>query len=492
MKSTSMNVSLSLSLLVGLTAWPNLLEARIHGKKSRIKPTSLITVTPPGYSHTLISEMDREVNQFERVAHGMLVKDDCVPFRVGGIGRIDIQYLTCSIEAMERESRGELVAGSIEVPDSLARRFNFWRRVYSLWSKNQYVMHIGDFPEVVLEIHDSTRISDAGDKSREKLVKPWFDLRRRQYQQIFIKLNSIKDFARAELSPAERRVFELFKHVERKDKFLMAAQSIRMQRGQREYIESGLAVASKYLPHVEESFKKEGVPPEFARLAFIESSFNLQAMSKVGASGVYQIMPQTGRDYLIVDGGIDERNDPIKASHAAAKLLMLNYRILGAWPLAITAYNHGVGGIRRAMQAVGSQDLPTLIERYDGPNFGFASKNFYTGFLGLLATLERANRVFPNVVMNQPLQFQTVAVGGKSVDFVKNKYKLSSWTIQSYNPDISRSFIKSGSSVFPLRYRLKVPNSEPKSEVIAKSAPVSRAVVLEKSSRRMKTVRYSP
>jgi hypothetical protein len=475
--STRQSLHTQSKLILSLVLASSLLPEHVFAKGRKRVPQSpsstLTSVTPPGYSRTLISEMDRESLQFEKVAQTMLVKDDCVPYRVGGIGRIDIQYLTCSQEAESKEIKPDLVAGRIEVPESMARRFNFWRRVYSLWSKNQYVMHVGDFPEVVLEIHDSSRIQDLGDKGREKTMKPWFDVRRRQYQQILIKLQRMKEIQVAELTPAERRVFELFKHIERKDKYLAAAQSIRMQRGQREYIESGLATASKYLPHVEESFRKEGVPAEFARVAFIESSFNLQAMSKVGASGVYQIMPETGRDYLVVSGGIDERNDPIKASHAAAKLLMLNYKILGEWPLAITAYNHGVGGIRRAMQAVGSRDLATLIEKYDGPNFGFASKNFYAGFLGLLATLDKADRVFPRVDLNKPLQFQVVHVGGKSIDAVKSKYKLSSWALMGLNPDISRSFVKSG-GVFPNRYKLKVPVSngspEPLDSLVVKQA----------------------
>jgi membrane-bound lytic murein transglycosylase D len=410
----------------------------------------------PGRTVPLNAEMEQEVIHFNRLSNLLLIKDECVPVRVGGIGRIDFQYLSCSETAKSKNAIGEKIAGDITVPDALAQRFNFWRRVYSLWSKNQYVMHISEMPEVVLEIHDSTRIEDMGDKAREKFMKPWLDVRRREYQQVLLKLHRSKNLDESQLTQVEKRIYGLFEHVQRKDKFLIAAQSIRVQRGQREYIEKGLVTASKYLPHLEESFKKEGVPAEFARIAFIESSFNLQAMSKVGASGVYQIMPDTGRDYLVIDNGVDERNDPIKASRAAAKLLLLNYKILGSWPLAITAYNHGVGGINRAMRATGSNDLVKLIEKYDGPNFGFASKNFYTGFLGLLATLERANKVFPNLKLDEPLNYQLVNVGNLSISEIKSKYRISSGTLVALNPDISHSFIRQNLP-FPARYRLKVP-----------------------------------
>jgi membrane-bound lytic murein transglycosylase D len=140
-------------------------------------------------------------------------------------------------------------------------------------------------------------------------------------------------------------------------------------------------------------------------------------------------------------------------------LLLLNYKILGSWPLAITAYNHGVGGIRKATAAVGTSDITTLINKYDGPNFGFASKNFYTGFLGLLATLKNAEKIFPNVPYVAPLVFRNISVGGKSVEEVRTKNKLTNSVIASYNPDITWGFLRRG-GVFPKRYMLKVPASK--------------------------------
>ncbi len=405
-----------------------------------------------GLSHT----MDREHEVFVKIREAMSKEEECVPVRVGALGQIDIQYLACSDAAFKQDAESFKVSENIRVPQAISRRVNFWRRVYSLWSKNQYVIHVPEYPEVVLEIHDSTRIADVGDKRREKLMKPGLDSRRRHYRQILHKLAGLKKIERDKLTVTERRVHDAFAHISAKNKFRIAASSLRVQRGQREYIATGLEVAQKYLPHVEAEFQKQGLMPELARIAFIESSFNLKALSKVGASGVYQVMPETGRDYLIVNDLIDERNDPIKASRAAAKLLAMNYKILGEWPLAITAYNHGVGGISRAMREKGTSDIVTLINKYDGANFGFASKNFYAGFLGLLATLKNAQKVFPEIPPSEALRFETVKVGGKSLSEVKKKYKLTNFTITSLNPDIGRSFMRSN-GVFPSRYVLKVP-----------------------------------
>ena len=423
----------------------------------------------PGTSTTLLSEMELEVKQFKKVSAAMNITEDCVPARVGGFGRIDIQYLDCAPEALERDGLAFKITDQLVVPKGIARRVNFWRRVYSLWSKNQYVLHVGDIPEIVLEIHDSSRLRDMGDKAREKIMKPWLDVRRRQYQQILIKLHNMKNLDPERLSEVERRLVQLFEHVDRKDKYFIAAQSLRVQRGQREYIEKGLESAPRYLPYIEQEFARQGVMPELARIAFIESSFNLQAYSKVGASGVYQLMPDTGKEYLIVDGGIDERNDPIKASRAAAKLFLMNYRILGEWPLAITAYNHGVGGIRRAMQSVGSSNIVDLINRYDGPNFGFASKNFYSGFLGLLITLQNSQKLFPAVKRVEPLHFALVHAGGMSVTEVKSKYHVTSVTMSYMNNDIGRGFLRDD-NYFPRGYMLKVPEQRPQKPEIVRLA----------------------
>ncbi len=407
-------------------------------------------------SQVLVEQMEGENVTFDRLLNQANMSDECLPIRVGGLVQIDVEYLACSAAAKDRDGEAFSVSDDLEVPAGLARRVNFWRRVYSLWSKDQDVLHIAEFPEVVLEIHNSSRMAGIGDKSRTNAMKPWLEARRQRYKQILISLAATPNIDSSKLSGTELRVFKLFSHIENKNKFKLAAFSIRVQRGQREFIAKGLQTSAKYLPHVEAEFKAQGLMPELARIAFIESSFNLQALSKVGASGVYQVMPDTGRDYLVVTPEIDERNDPIKASRAAAKLLAMNYKIVGSWPLAITAYNHGIGGISRAAREYGSKDIVALVNHYDGANFGFASKNFYSGFLGMLATLKNSPKVFPDVIIAEPLRFDLVRVGGMSLLDVKVRYKVSTATLAAYNPDIGRSFLRNGGT-FPTRYMAKIP-----------------------------------
>lgn len=104
------------------------------------------------------------------------------------------------------------------------------------------------------------------------------------------------------------------------------------------------------------------------------------ARSKVGAVGLWQLMPQT-MQLLMGKKAVNHRTDPVTATVAAAKLLKQNYEKTGSWPLALTAYNHGLGGVMRAVRHTSSTDLCKIIERYNSPSFRFASSNFYAQFL---------------------------------------------------------------------------------------------------------------
>lgn len=404
-----------------------------------------------------VAQVEADTANFELQTRAITNSNECFPIHLRDTQRIGILYLYCSDAAFAQDAEGVRISENFKVPDSIARRYNFWRRVYSLWGKDQYVMHLSEYPEVVLQAFDVSRVSqDVGPIRRENMVKKVAKAEREYYRKILLQMHQFRN--KPELfTAAMKRIEKSMAHISDKDKYLTAYRSLRLQRGQRDFIANGLMTAPKYFPAIEEEFKSQGIPVEITRLAFVESSFNLMARSKVGASGVYQIMPATGRQYLKMHSGVDERNDPIKASRAAAKLLKLNYSLTGSWPLAITAYNHGVGGIKRAVRSVGSNDIHQLINRYRGNQFGFASKNFYASFLGVLATLKDADRIFPEVPKVSPMNFEAVrltkATGLKDL---KKKYSMTSQEVAAMNPDISGHVVRNH-GVLPRGYVLKVP-----------------------------------
>jgi membrane-bound lytic murein transglycosylase D len=382
---------------------------------------------------------------------------ECFPIHVRDADKIGILYLHCSDAAYAKDGESVDLSENFPVPVGIARRYNFWRRIYSLWGKDQYVMHSSEYPELVVEAFDVSRVGeDVGAVRREIMVKKAAKGERDRYSRLLLAMyKNRKD--ESKFTPAMQRMARVMAHIKAPDKYLIASRTLRLQRGQRDFIANGLTVGPRYLPSIEAEFKEQGIPVEITRLAFVESSFNLKAHSKVGASGVYQLMPATGRQYLKVNGIVDERNDPIKASRAAAKLLKLYYGMTGSWPLAITGYNHGVNGIRRAVQRVGSNDIVDLINRYDGNAFGFASKNFYASFLGVYATLKDADRIFPEVPKVAPLAFLTVRLDrAMTLSALKKKYGVSKDDVAALNPDISAGTIRY-SGELPRGYVLKIP-----------------------------------
>ena len=179
-----------------------------------------------------------------------------------------------------------------------------------------------------------------------------------------------------------------------------------MQTGQKDHFVAGLKRRSRYLPAIHERLSLESLPKELAHLPLVESSFNTKATSKVGAAGVWQIMPHIGRQFFTVSKHLDERLSPLKATRVATALLKENYQILNKnWSLAVTAYNHGPSHVRRIFKKTGSHSLGQMILKNKNPRFGFASENFYAEFLAATYASEYQNEVFDSFEKPASLAF---------------------------------------------------------------------------------------
>lgn len=116
--------------------------------------------------------------------------------------------------------------------------------------------------------------------------------------------------------------------------------------------------SEQYLSYARKVFRERGMPEELANLAIVESGYRPDALSRAGAAGAWQFMPQTGLNYgLSQDWWQDDRLDPYKATEAAANYLQKLYNDFGDWPTAIAAYNAGEGKIARALSGTGSKDF---------------------------------------------------------------------------------------------------------------------------------------
>jgi membrane-bound lytic murein transglycosylase D len=339
------------------------------------------------------------------------------------------------------------------VPAGLEGAVEFWKKVYGEWSEDEVTFHDRDDLGIVYRRMDQKKSeTQSGYAANEAAQQAVVD----RYRRILLDLATRNPDPRT-LSGEYKEVYELFGDRGSPDRWRRAADRIRVQRGLKEKFHRGLIHAGQFRPHILEIFREEGVPEEIAWLPMVESTFNVEARSKVGAAGVWQFMPGTGRLYMRVDATVDERLDPIIAARGAARLLRHNYEGLGSWPLALTAYNHGYYGMRRAVTQVGTNDYMTIRRLYDGPAFGFASKNFFPEFLAALYVAENAELYFG---IHQPfstLEFDVVSLPvAMSLRDVASAVQIDANRLWQLNPSLTDD-VWAGRRSVPAGFRLRVP-----------------------------------
>ena len=277
-------------------------------------------------------------------------------------------------------------------PAELEADVAFWRRIYTEVTTEGGLLHDPENLSVVYEVLKFP--SDIAPKARTQRI----DDAKRKYSRILDRLASGAE----DLSEEELRVQALWPKGTRRSRFEQASEEVRFQLGQADRFREGLVRSGAWRDHIADTFGKMGLPRELAALPHVESSFNTYAYSKVGAAGMWQFMRSTGRRFLRIDAVVDERLDPYRSTEAAARFLEQNYIVLGSWPLALTAYNHGPGGMKRAQEQLGTSDITTILRKYQSRSFGFASRNFYLAFLAALEIDQNPEKFFPGLRRNPP------------------------------------------------------------------------------------------
>jgi len=160
-----------------------------------------------------------------------------------------------------------------------------------------------------------------------------------------------------------------------------------------------------------------------------------------------------------IDHVLDERNDPFLATTAAGKLLAYNYSIAGNWPMAITAYNHGLAGARRAMRQHGDTSYVDIMRNYRGRTFGFASRNFYVAFLAAKEVDQNPDRYFPGLAPYQPVDYDVLELDVYvPADELSAALNVRERDIARHNPALQAT-VWQGSKHLPQGFSLRMPSS---------------------------------
>jgi membrane-bound lytic murein transglycosylase D len=288
------------------------------------------------------------------------------------------------------------LAQPVELPNQgLESRIEFWKKVYTQYGQDDVIIHDRINVNLIYDVavrgeHNSKvdAVEQALQEIRSNLATP---------ENLTPTAIQVRDAIVAYGIPlTSESIAEL-------------QDNVHTQLGIKERFRDGIIRSGRYLEAFQQIFNREGLPTEIALLPLVESSFENRALSSAGAAGIWQFTRGTGRLYLSITRRLDERLDPTKATRAAVRLLRDNYEALGSWPLAITAYNHGRGGMLRAVGDVGSTDIVKVIDDYRGPLFGYASMNFYSEFLAAVEVYNNYQQYFGQLVLDRPTTLPTAA-----------------------------------------------------------------------------------
>jgi membrane-bound lytic murein transglycosylase D len=342
---------------------------------------------------------------------------------------------------------GLAAESAIPRPAELQPDVDFWIRVYTEISTNDGFIHDQRDLRVVYEtLRFPAELSPLDRQAR-------VDAAREHYQDMLRYLAGGGSPRNAD----EQRVRDLWGQQISTARLRQAVDDVRWQLGQSDRFKAGLQRAGTWETHIAETLANLGLPPEIAALPHVESSFNPEAYSKVGAAGLWQFMRSTGRRYMRVDNTVDERMDPFRATEAAAQLLSYNYRVLGSWPLAITAYNHGAEGMRRARDRMGTDDIVRIVRDYSSPSFGFASRNFYPSFLAALTIDQNPGKYFGDLQRQAEARFQEAELAGAaSINAIERAVGVPRAQLRALNPALLPP-VWSGARAVPRGYKLRLP-----------------------------------
>ncbi len=240
-----------------------------------------------------------------------------------------------------------------------------------------------------------------------------------------------------------------------------------------------MGLSNLYFPMYEEVLDKEGLPLEFKYLSIIESALNPVAVSRVGATGLWQFMYSTGIIYdLKVNSFTDDRRDPVKSTYAACKYFKDMYSIYGDWLLVIASYNCGAGNVNKAIKRSGGKKNFWEIMQY----LPAETRSYVPAFIAVTYVMNysREHNLYPITPAYSYFQVDTINVT-KQVNFnvLANQIDLPLDVISFLNPIYKKNYIPDTEE----RYTLRLPTNKialymaKEEQILALSTPAPKPVM---------------
>ncbi len=337
---------------------------------------------------------------------------------------------------------------------------DFWIDIFTKYSRADGVIH--DARDLSL-IYGTVKLNPANTRKAAEQNRKVKETALKKHKAALLNL------AKGE-SPGnslEKQLAAQFDRDPKPGRFKQAAHNLRIQTGLKQQFKEGIIRSGALVDEFKRIFNAHGLPEDLVYLPCVESSFNTAAYSKFGAAGIWQFTRSTGELYMDIGYVVDQRRDPFIATHGAARLLKKNFGELQAWPLAITAYNHGLAGMKRAKKKHGS--YPRIYTLYQSRSFKFASRNFYSEFLAAREVAKNYNRYFGNITLDRPVRHSRFKMNGyvPAQDLARG-LGIDLATLKQLNPAL-RNPVFDGRKYIPKGYELRLPKGF-SPDIIAKTA----------------------
>ncbi|MFC1666039.1 transglycosylase SLT domain-containing protein, partial [Pseudomonadota bacterium] len=345
-------------------------------------------------------------------------------------------------------------------PKQLQRRVDFWIKVFREWGTDQVILHDEKYPPRVY------KVLRTGSTCRGRALRRHRNAVAADLRKISVKLKK----GQKKFTKVQRHYLKTFKSPTSRS-LNSAASRIRCQQGNRDRFQHALKRYGTYRGLVRTVLKEAKLPRDIEFLPFVESAYNPKAYSRVGAAGLWQIMPRTARSLgLQLNATIDQRLDPEAATRAAAKYFLNSTSALMATsrakvpnvsrrevnPFIITSYNYGVAGMQRAVRKFGP-DYLTVLDKYRSRSFRVAVRNFYASFLAARHVAKNARKYFGNLVEASPLRYDTVVLRHPiSIKRAKKVFRVPEQQLKDLNRALTR-YVWHGWRFIPKGYQLRLP-----------------------------------
>lgn len=340
----------------------------------------------------------------------------------------------------------------------------FWTKIFGEYGRDQVVFYHPDDVGIVYSVLDFSELKNFSDSIgtiRDQMIAEERERVTRMIQRVarLFKKPVLTALELDKLDAEESRLYEILrkKHLDSVAAGDSLVKNLAYRSGFAHRIQKALVQSGRYLPEMQRIFSERGLPLELTMIPFIESTFHVKAYSRSHAAGVWQFIPQTGSRYLRIDEFVDERYDPILATHAAASHLAHEYGFLKSWPLTVNAYNTGPGRMQDAVKKLGTDDIAAIIQKYDGAGYGFDSRNYYPEFLAMWHVYQNREQLFGETDSLPPEEYEYIAMPATTnLPNLINMAGVDENLIHHLNPGFTNDVL-SGRKALPKGYLLKVP-----------------------------------